>query len=71
IDPGRFAGGAITLYPEQSAAALEASVGKPLSLGMSMAAHGVAEIVDENMANAARVHSVERGVVVSDHTMVA
>ncbi len=71
IDPGRFAGGAITLYPEQSAAALEAAVGKPLSLGMSMAAHGVAEIVDENMANAARVHSVERGVVVGDHTMVA
>lgn len=71
IEPARFAGGAIKLYPENSDAALDASVGKPLSLTTSMAAHGVAEIVDENMANAARVHSVERGVVVSDHTMVA
>ncbi len=71
IEPARFAGGAIKLYPEKADAALDASVGKPLSLTTSMAAHGVAEIVDENMANAARVHSVERGVVVSDHTMVA
>ncbi|QCI63670.1 hydantoinase/oxoprolinase family protein [Phreatobacter stygius] len=71
IDPSRFAGGAITLYPDKSNAALDAAVGKPLSLKTSMAAHGVAEIVDENMANAARVHSVERGVVVGDHTMVA
>ncbi|KAF0137579.1 MAG: N-methylhydantoinase A [Xanthobacteraceae bacterium] len=71
IEPARFAGGAIKLYPEKADAALDASVGKPLSLTTSMSAHGVAEIVDENMANAARVHSVERGVVVSDHTMVA
>ena len=71
IEPARFAGGAITLYPEKADAALDASVGRPLSLSTAMAAHGVAEIVDENMANAARVHSVERGVVVSDHTMVA
>jgi N-methylhydantoinase A len=71
IDPSRFAGGAITLYPEKSAAALDAAVGQPLTLGTMMAAHGVAEIVDENMANAARVHAVERGVVVADHTMVA
>ena len=71
IDPSRFAGGAITLYPDKSEAALDAAVGKPLALKTAMAAHGVAEIVDENMANAARVHAVERGVVVGDHTMVA
>jgi N-methylhydantoinase A len=71
IDPARFAGGAITLYPAKAGTALDAAVGKPLSLKTDMAAHGVAEIVDENMANAARVHSVERGVIVSEHTMVA
>lgn len=71
IEPARFAGGAITLYPDKAEAALAASVGTPLALGTAMAAHGVAEIVDENMANAARVHAVERGVVVTDHTMVA
>jgi N-methylhydantoinase A len=64
IEPARFAGGAITLYPGSRTRRSTASVGKPLSLSTAMAAHGVAEIVDENMANAARVHSVERGVVV-------
>ncbi|MFN3745302.1 MAG: hydantoinase/oxoprolinase family protein [Hyphomicrobiaceae bacterium] len=71
IEPARFAGGAIALYPERSERALESSIGTPLALSIPMAAHGVGEIVDENMANAARVHAVERGVVIGDHTMVA
>jgi N-methylhydantoinase A len=71
IEPAHFAGGAIALYPERAAAALDESVGEVLGLATAMAAHGVGEIVDENMANAARVHAVERGVVISDHTMVA
>ncbi|HWE16837.1 MAG TPA: hydantoinase/oxoprolinase family protein [Hyphomicrobiaceae bacterium] len=71
IEPTHFAGGAIALYPERAAAALDESVGEVLALPTAMAAHGVGEIVDENMANAARVHAVERGVVISDHTMVA
>ena len=31
----------------------------------------VVEVVDENMANAARVHAIERGKVIGRHTMVA
>ena len=34
-------------------------------------AWGVAEVVDENMANAARVHAVENGEDLSDYTMIA
>jgi N-methylhydantoinase A len=71
IEPKHFAGGAIPLHPETAAAALDESVGAALGLSTAMAAHAVAEIVDENMANAARVHAVERGVVIADHTMVA
>ncbi|MCC7274730.1 MAG: hydantoinase/oxoprolinase family protein [Alphaproteobacteria bacterium] len=71
IDPARFAGGKIALYPDRAAAALEATVGGPLGLGAEMAALGVAEIVDENMANAARVHAVERGEAADGHTIVA
>ncbi|WP_374450398.1 hydantoinase/oxoprolinase family protein, partial [Stella sp.] len=71
IDPARFAGGKIPLYPDRSAAALEAEVGEALGLGPEMAALGVAEIVDENMANAARVHAVERGEAADAHTLVA
>ncbi len=71
IDPARFAGGKIPLYPDRAAAALETTVGQPLGLGADMAALGVAEIVDENMANAARVHAVERGEAADGHTIVA
>ena len=35
------------------------------------AAFGVAEVVDENMANAARVHAVENGEDLADYTMIA
>ena len=34
-------------------------------------AAGVSEIVEENMANAARVHAIERGKVIRDYTMIA
>jgi N-methylhydantoinase A len=71
IEPTHFAGGAIALFPQKAAAALDESVGEMLALSTAMAAHGVGEIVDENMANAARVHAVERGVAIADHTMVA
>ncbi|HMO28301.1 hydantoinase/oxoprolinase family protein [Enterovirga sp.] len=71
IDPSRFAGGTIALRPERARAALAEQVGEPLSLSPVGAARGVQEIVDENMANAARVHAVERGLVVAEHTLVA
>ncbi|MBP0492368.1 hydantoinase/oxoprolinase family protein [Pararoseomonas indoligenes] len=59
-DPDTFAGGAMTLHPDASAAAMESSLG-PLGLEPAMAALGVVEVVDENMANAARVHAIESG----------
>ena len=40
-------------------------------MSAEQAAVGVAEIVDENMANAARVHAVERGVAIAERTLVA
>ncbi len=71
IEPAHFAGGAIALHLDKATAALDAGIGEPLALSTAMAALGVGEIVDENMANAARVHAVERGAVIGDHTMVA
>ncbi|MEI8145433.1 MAG: hydantoinase/oxoprolinase family protein [Alphaproteobacteria bacterium] len=71
IDPARFAGGSIPILADKASAALEEKIGRPLAISTAMAAHGVQEIVDENMANAARVHAVERGFSLGDHTMVA
>lgn len=71
LDPDNFAGGSITLHPGSSEAALTAHVGDTLDMDAVEAAFGVAEVVDENMANAARVHAVENGEDLSEYTMIA
>ena len=71
IDPERFAGGKMRLDAAKAAAALARHVGGPLGLSATVAGFGVVEIVDENMANAARVHAVERGRAVADATLIA
>ncbi|MCH2164506.1 MAG: hydantoinase/oxoprolinase family protein [Marinovum sp.] len=71
LDPESFAGGSITLHPDSSETALRAHVGTKLDMGPVEAAFGVAEVVDENMANAARVHAVENGEDLSEYTMIA
>ena len=71
IDPDAFAGGSMRLQPDLSRAALAAEVGAPLGLDPDMAAYAVHEMVCENMASAARVHAVERGAVIAQHTLIA
>jgi N-methylhydantoinase A len=71
IDAHNFAGGAITLSVEKAEAAIMADIGARLSLTSRSAAFGVCEVVDENMANAARVHAVESGKDISDNVMIA
>lgn len=71
LDPENFAGGSIRLHPEASKSALSDHIGTRLSMEAAEAAFGVAEVVDENMANAARVHAVENGEDLSDYTMIA
>jgi N-methylhydantoinase A len=71
IDPERFAGGSVRMVPAAAGAALTAAVGEPLGLDETGAAYGVAEIVDENMANAARVHAIEWGKDIAARAMIA
>jgi N-methylhydantoinase A len=71
LDPSYFAGGSIKLSPEKAGVAVDKAVGTPLGLKRLDAAFGVSEIVEENMANAARVHAVERGKELQDRTMIA
>ena len=71
LDPDNFAGGSIKLNTESSALALESGLGKALDMDAQTAAFGLAEVVDENMANAARVHAVENGEDLSNYTMIA
>jgi len=71
LDPAYFAGGTIKLSPDKAGAAVDKAVGAALGLKRLDAAFGVSEIVEENMANAARVHAVERGKELQDRTMIA
>jgi N-methylhydantoinase A len=71
IDPARFADGAFSLDVAAAQGALAAHVGAPLGLEAPWHAAGVSEIVEENMANAARVHAIERGRVIGRYTMIA
>jgi N-methylhydantoinase A len=71
IDPDGFAGGTIRLKLELSRKALLHDIGEALGLSAETSAYAVQEIVCENMASAARVHAVERGAVVAQHTLIA
>ena len=71
LDPENFAGGSIKLHQDNSKIALAKHVGDTLEMDAVEAAFGVAEVVDENMANAARVHAVENGEDLSEYTMIA
>ncbi len=66
-----FAGGTMTLDAAGAATAIDRQVGDPLSLDTLDAAIGIIEIVDENMASAARVHAVERGLELEGRAMIA
>ena len=71
LDPDNFAGGSIQLHTDNSTAALKQVLGDTLDMDAETAAFGLAEVVDENMANAARVHAVENGEDLSEYTMIA
>ncbi len=71
LHPDTFGASAISLAPDRAVTALAAKVGEPLGLDATAAAVGVAEIVDENMTNAARVHAVEHGKDLGHFAMIA
>jgi len=71
IDPDSFAGGTMRLSLEKARNAIDKAVGVPLKLSSLDAAFGLSEIVEENMANAARVHAVERGKELDGRTLIA
>ncbi|MCY3763190.1 MAG: hydantoinase/oxoprolinase family protein, partial [Gemmatimonadetes bacterium] len=81
LDPGFFLGGEMALDTEAAARAVSGFArglnDKPDGLGgasgaeNTAAAWGIHRLVNENMANAARVHAAERGLDVASFAMVA
>ncbi|HTQ77590.1 MAG TPA: hydantoinase/oxoprolinase family protein [Burkholderiales bacterium] len=71
IDASSFAGGSLRLDASRATQAIAAGLGTPLGLDARWAAAGVGEIVEENMASAARVHAIERGKAIERCAMIA
>ena len=70
LHPDTFGATNIDLSPQFASDALVRSVGTRLGLDANTSAVGVAEVVDENMANAARAHAVENGKDMGGYTMI-
>lgn len=71
LAPGDFVGSGLTVDPALAEAALVAGVGAQLGLDAAGAAAAVIEVVDEQMAAAAREHAREKGVDLRNRLMIA
>ena len=71
LDPLLFAGGQLELDVAAAAAAVERDVVAATGFATLESAYGVSEVVDENMAAAARAHAVEWGQLTEGRTLVA
>ena len=71
IDPTTFSGGKMPLDVAAAKRTTAERIGAPLKLATEHAALGISEMVDENMANAARVHAIESGKDLHPRTLIA
>lgn len=71
IDPSAFAAGRITLDVDGAKTGITRVVGDVFEGPAHIGAGAISEIVDEAMANAARVHAVEGGRDLAEYTMIA
>ena len=70
LDPNNFAGGTIPLILDAAQKTVVRELASLLNTTTAEAAFGITEMVDENMANAARVHTVENGRDIERFTMI-
>ena len=70
LDPGYFLGGGMPLDAARASVEID-RLGERLGLSAEDAAQAIVEIANENMANAIRVLTIERGVDPREFTLVA
>ncbi|MCY3764547.1 MAG: hydantoinase/oxoprolinase family protein [Gemmatimonadetes bacterium] len=70
LNPRYFLGGRMALDPDRARSAVH-GLSKRLGMDVNRMAWGIHRMVNENMANAARVHAAERGIDIRSYAMVA
>ena len=71
LDGENFASGHMQLDTGAATHALDTHIGGPLNKNAVASAASIVEVVNENMANAAKVHAAERGKELAGRTMIA
>ncbi len=71
LNPDYFLGGEMALDPDSAQKAIEDRLAGPMGMSVTRAAHGIHEVVNENMATAARMHASEQGLDVRGSALVA
>lgn len=71
LNPNYFLGGTMKLDVEAARKAIFEHLAGPLSISVEEAALGIYRVVNENMANAARVHILEKGLDPRHYSMIA
>ena len=71
LNPDYFLGGEMPLDPDSAQKAIEDRLAAPMGMSVTRAAQGIHEVVNENMATAARMHASEQGLDVRGSALVA
>ena len=71
LNPEYFLGGDMSLDPDAARKAIGDTLAEPMGMSATRAAQGIHEVVNENMATAARMHAAEHGLDIRGHALVA
>jgi N-methylhydantoinase A len=71
LNPSYFLGGTMKLDVELAKQSIKNKIADPLGISVEEAAWGIHRVVNENMASAARVHIVEKGLDPRSFSMIA
>ncbi|MGQ0663043.1 MAG: hydantoinase/oxoprolinase family protein [Pseudomonadota bacterium] len=71
LDPTFFLGGKMPLDRARAEQAISEGIARPLGIPLKRAAWGIHEVVNDNMARAAKIHCLERGKDPRDYALLA
>ena len=71
LNPDYFLGGEMDLDRTSARRAIKDRLAEPMGMSVTRAAQGIHEVVNENMATAARMHAAEQGLDIRGSALVA